>query len=171
MLKVISPEVTAMIIQDEIRRNADSRYDHRLHAVLMVAQGRSCVEVAKLFGDSVRIVQKWVRDFNQVGLSALYDAPIPGRPRRLQAHHMALINATLRKNPADAGMECAIWDGVALSHWIKRELDILLGVRQCQRLFRQQAFRYRKPRPQSAKADLAKQAEYKKTRRSSRTRI
>jgi hypothetical protein len=39
----------------------------------------------------------------------------------------------------------------------------MLGVRQCQRLFRQFGFRLRKPRPVIAKADQDKPAEYKKT--------
>ena len=164
MLRVESPETTTMIIQDEIRRNADSRYEHRLHAVLMVAQEISCAEVARILGDSERIVQKWVKDYNQKGLNALYDAPIPGRPSRLQERHIAMINAVLRRSPEDAGLNCVLWDGKALSYWIKRELNISLGVRQCQRLFRQQEFRYRKPRPRSSKADPLKQTEYKKTR-------
>ncbi len=163
MLKVKSPETATMIIQDEIRRNADARYEHRLHAVLMVAQNISCAKVARIFGDSERIVQKWVKDYNQNGLSALYDAPIPGRPPRLNEKHLAMIDQVLRKNPREAGLDCVVWDGKTLSYWIKREFDITLGVRQCQRIFRQLGFRFRKPRPQSAKADLLKQSEYKKT--------
>ena len=49
-----------------------------------------------------------------------------------------------------------------LSAWIKQELGISLGVRQCQRLFRHLGFRLRKPRPLLAKADPDKQAAYKK---------
>ncbi len=33
-------------LQDEIRRSEESRYDHRLHGVLLVAQGMTCPEVA-----------------------------------------------------------------------------------------------------------------------------
>lgn len=165
MLKVENPETATMIIQNEIRRHADSRYEHRLHAVLMVAQNISCAKVARIFGDSERIVQKWIKDYNQDGLVALYDVPIPGRPSRLNEKHIAMIDKVLRKNPGEVGLGCVIWDGKALSYWIKREFDISLGVRQCQRMFRQLGFRFRKPRFQSAKADLLKQAEYKKTRR------
>jgi hypothetical protein len=35
-------------MQGEIRRSEESRYDHRLHGVLLVAQGMSCPEVAGL---------------------------------------------------------------------------------------------------------------------------
>src|ERR1035438_8766257 len=39
-------------LQDEIRRSEESRYDHRLHGVLLVAQGLTCPEVAALLGDA-----------------------------------------------------------------------------------------------------------------------
>ena len=35
-------------LQDEIRRSQESRYDHRLHGLLLVAQGVRCREVATL---------------------------------------------------------------------------------------------------------------------------
>jgi len=35
-------------LQDEIRRTEESRYDHRLHGVLLVAHGMTCPEVAAL---------------------------------------------------------------------------------------------------------------------------
>ena len=83
MLRVESPETMVMVIQDEIRRNQESRYEHRLHAALLVAQGISCQKVSEVFGDSPRTVQYWIRRFNESGLSGLYDAPISRRPGRL----------------------------------------------------------------------------------------
>jgi hypothetical protein len=46
-------------LQDEIRRSEESRYDHRLHGVLLVAQGLTCPEVASLLGDVPRTVEYW----------------------------------------------------------------------------------------------------------------
>lgn len=171
MLRVKSPETTVMSIQNEMHCNADARYAHRLHAVLMVAQGMSCVQVASVLGDSASAIQKWVKDYNRKGLSALHDAAIPGRPSRLSPEHMKKVESILRKSPKAAGLDCVIWDGKALSYWLKTSLGITLGVRQCQRIFRQIKFRYRKPRPRSAKADPVKQDEYKKNCRPSSSRI
>lgn len=171
MLRVASSEASVMILQDEIRRNSDARYEHRVHAILMVAQKMSCAKVATVLGDSVGAVQNWVKKYNRDGLPALYDAPIPGRPSQLTATAIQRINKALRSSPKSAGIDCAMWDGKALSYWINKELGISLGVRQCQRIFRQLEFNLRKPRPKSAKADPSKQAEYKKTFRTSRSRI
>jgi len=55
-----------------------------------------------------------------------------------------------------------LWDGKTLSAFIEKRYGIELGVRQCQRLFRQLGFRLRKPRPAIALADPELQKEHKK---------
>lgn len=60
-------------LQDEIRQTAESRYQHRLHAVLLVAQGMDCRQVATLLGDSGARVETWVRQFETVGFAGLRD--------------------------------------------------------------------------------------------------
>jgi len=67
-------------LQDEIRRSEESRYDHRLHGLLLVAHGLSCREVAQLLGDSPRTVQYWVTRFDKEGLAAMVEGERPGRP-------------------------------------------------------------------------------------------
>ena len=57
-------------LQDEIRRSEESRYDHRLHGVLLVAQGMTCPQVAALLEDAPRSVEYWVRGFVQSGWPA-----------------------------------------------------------------------------------------------------
>src|SRR5271157_4465377 len=47
-LRVADSATIILGLQDEIRRSEESRYDHRLHGVLLVAQGMTCPEVAKL---------------------------------------------------------------------------------------------------------------------------
>ena len=57
------------VLQDEIRRSEEARYDHRLHGVLLVAQGMSAPKVAQFLGDGTRTVEYWVERFNAEGLS------------------------------------------------------------------------------------------------------
>jgi transposase len=162
-LTISDSDTMVLALQDEIRRSQEARYDHRLHAVLLVAQGMTCPDAATLLGDSTRIVQYWVNRFEQEGFSGLADADRPGRPRKLEDHHLGTINLALRKPPRDAGFSTNIWDGKTLSAYIKQQFDIDFGVRQSQRLFRQLGFRLRKPRPIIAKADAELQAAYKKS--------
>ena len=72
------------------------------------------------------------------------------------------INAALRRMPREIGLGGNVWDGKTLAAWIERQYGIVLGVRQCQRLFRRLGFRLRKPRPAIARADPELQKAHKK---------
>ena len=157
-------ETVIHILQDEIRRSYEARYDHRLHATLLVAQGLSCRNVSELLGDSPRSVAYWVNRFESEGLAGLVDADRPGRPRRLDEQQIDQVQEALRLSPADYGFTANIWDGKLLSHYISQQFGTAIGVRQCQRLFRQLKFRLRKPRPLIAKADPELQRDFKKNR-------
>jgi transposase len=158
----ITDAASILGLQQEIQRSEDSRYDHRLHGVLLVAQGLSCPEVARLLGDAPRSVEYWVHRYEREGLGGLTEGERSGRPGRLSKKQIGEINRVLRATPSDAGMRVNLWDGKTLSAWIEKTYEIQLGVRQCQRLFRQLDFRLRKPRPLLARADPARQKVHKK---------
>ena len=162
-LEIQDAEVMRIAIRQEIERTDESRYDHRLHGVLLVANGRSCGEVAGLFGEDLRTVQRWVRRFESRGFDGLREGERPGRPRMLDARAWQRLARDLRKNPRSFGHAQNLWDGKILSEHLRGRYGVSLGVRQCQRLFTQMGFRLRKPRPQVAQADPAKAAAFKKT--------
>ena len=120
-------------------------------------------EVARLLGDSPRTVAYWVSRFEEEGLAGLVDAERSGRPRRLMEHQIETIDAALRQQPVDFGLSGNLWDGKTLAAFVYGQWGIELGVRQCQRLFRQLGFRLRKPRPLIASADPEEQRRVKKT--------
>lgn len=161
-LNISDAQTIVLGLQDEIRRSQESRYDHRLHGILLVAQGMSCPEVSRLLGDSPRTVENWVHRFEERGLNGLIEGERQGRPKCLNSDQLKEINIALRKFPSDIGLTGNLWDGKTLSAFIKRNYGVCLGVRQCQRMFRQFGFRLRKPRPQIAHANPELQREYKK---------
>ncbi len=161
-LTIADAPTVILALQDEIRRTDESRYDHRLHAVLLVAQGMTCRHAAAALGDAPRTVEYWVRDFERAGLAGLQEGRRPGRPRRLTDEQLTIIGQVLRKPPEDAGLTANLWDGKTLCAYLQREFAIDLGVRQCQRLFKSMGFRMRKPRPQIAHADAERQSVHKK---------
>jgi len=150
-------------LQDEIRRSEESRYDHRLHGVLLVAQGATCPEVGRLLGDAPRTVEYWVQRFEAKGFAGLTEGQRSGRPTRLTEAQLREVDRALRQTPRDLGLTGTLWDGKTLSAWIEQRFPIQLRVRQCQRLFRQRGFRLRKPRPLIAHADPERQKTHKKT--------
>jgi transposase len=161
-LTISDSSVMVLGLQDEIRRSTESRYDHRLHGVLLVAQGVNCCRVAELLGDAPRTVEYWVRRFEERGLAGLQEGQRSGRPCRLNPQQVAEIQDALRKRPSDFGLSGNLWDGKTLAAHIERAYGLSLGARQCRRFFRQWKFRWVKPRPLIARADPARQAEHKK---------
>lgn len=162
-LTVINAPSMVNLLQNEIHRNDESRYDHRLHGVLLVALGYSCSESAKILGHTVTTVENWVNRFNNGGFISLRDEPHTGRPPALSVAQMDEIRKEVAEDPKKLGYDQNLWDGKLLSHHILFQYGISLSVRQCQRIFHKLDFRQRKPRPISSKADKEKQDCFKKT--------
>jgi len=162
-LKIEDAEIMKVALQQEIVRSGESRYDHRLHGVLLVCAGKTCYEVAELFGHSPRTIEYWVERFERRGFAGLEDGERPGRPSALDPPTRQRIGQDLRRSPRELGYAQNLWDGKLLSHHLATNHDVQVGVRQCQRLFRELGFRRRKPRPVIAQADPQAQQAYKKT--------
>lgn len=161
-LTLSNPEII-FGIQDEIRRTEEARYDHRLHAVLLIGQGMTCPQVAKKFGDARGSVRNWVNQFEKDGFAGLVDRERCGRPPRLDEKQLQEISRVLRRAPTEVGIDQNFWDGKALAEWIKIRYKKIFGVRQCQRMFHKFGFRLRKPRPMVAFPDPVARKALKKT--------
>ncbi len=134
-LRIQDPESVAKALQDEIRRSEESRYNHRLHAVLLISQGLSAPEVADRLGDSVRAVELWVRRFQEKGVAGLRESRRPGRPSRLSEEQLAQVLVAVRSRPSQAGINADRWDANTLSVYL-RSLGVNLKPRQCCNLLR-----------------------------------
>ena len=161
-LEIEDAQIMRLAIQDEIMRSEQSRYDHRLHGILLVSSGFSCYRVAEMFGHSPRTVQSWVHHFERSGFAGLEEHPRPGRPSLVDDVVREAIGRDLRRSPREFEYGQNLWDGKLLSHHLAGVYGVRIGVRQCQRLFRQLGFRLRKPRPLIAHADPVLQATHKK---------
>jgi transposase len=169
-LEIADREVMEIALQNEIHRSEEARYDHRLHGVLLACRGMSAYEIGELLGHDPTTIQRWIKSFEARGFSGLKDQERQGRPTRLSPEQVRTIDQDLRKSPRDFGYAQNLWDGKLLSHHIAQHGNVVLGVRQCQRLFHQLEFRLRKPRPVIARADGEAQEAFKKTPRPGRKR-
>jgi len=164
-LEIADREVMEIALQNEIHRSEEARYDHRLHGVLLACRGMSAYEVGELLGHNPTTIHRWIKSFEAKGFSGLEDEERQGRPKRLSVQQLRGVDRDLRKSPREFGYTQNLWDGKLLSHHIAQREQVVLGVRQCQRLFHQLKFRLRKPRPVIARADGEAQEAFKKTPR------
>jgi transposase len=162
-LEIADADVIRIAVQQEIARSDESRYDHRLHGLLLITGGHSCQQVAELFDEDRRTVQRWVKRFEAHGLEGLREGERPGRPPVLDAKQWAALGRDLRRSPGAFGHPAQLWDGKLLTEHLRQRYGVRLGVRQCQRIFGQMGFRRRLPRPQVAQSDPIKVAAVKKT--------
>jgi len=161
-IQIKDNQIMQEAIQQEILRNEDSRYDHRLHGILLVSKGMSCYKAGELLGHDSTTIQRWVNDFNANGFSGLYDKERPGRPTSLSPSQWEKLSEDLRKHPKEFGYIQNLWDGKLLAYHLSSHYGIEIGVRQCQRIFHKFGFRRRKPRPVIAKGDPLAQKAFKK---------
>ena len=110
-LVMADADVMRMAIQQEIARSDESRYDHRLHGLLLVTGGHSCQQVAELFGEDRRTVQRWVTRVDTHGLTGLRDGARLGRPATLNTKQWAALGRDLRREPQTFGHAGHLWDG------------------------------------------------------------
>lgn len=162
-LTIPDAETFAAAVEDEIDGTPEGRYYHRLHVVLLVLRGYSCHEAARVYGDSPRTVQYWVHRLTSQGLTALREADRPGRPPRLSESEKDMLREELKASPRTLGYDQNLWDGRVLSHHLDVRYGVALGVRQCQRLFRELGFTLQRPRRQAQEADPLLQDAFKKT--------
>jgi transposase len=162
-LEISDVSVMREALQQEILRSQESRYDHRLHGLLLISQGLDCYQVAEWLGQNPTTVQRWVHRFERHGFAGLEEGDRSGRPPRLTEGQLAQADRDLRRSPRQFGYPQNLWDGKLLAHHLRQACGVRLGSRQCQRIFHLLRFRLRKPRPVIAQADPVAQARYKKT--------
>ena len=135
-LEVTAPESVQAALRQEEARSSHSRFVHRLHCLLLVGAGRSCYEVAEVFGDDPRSVERWVHEFQQHGIEGLREKPHPGRHATLADEQLRQLELALRNCPRELGYAADAWNSKSLRAEILRRFGVTLSGRHCQRLFR-----------------------------------
>lgn len=122
--------------QSIVNSSSESKFMHRVVMVnLMLSGGLSSRQLSKLSGIPQRTMSQWLCKVDEQGFEALRAIKQEGRPSKLQDSQMAEISDVIKKEPADFGYK--VWDGPSLSGFVKTKYNVILSIRQCQRLLRQ----------------------------------
>jgi len=120
--------------EDETRMTGNLRFVHRLYCLRAIAQGLSCAQVAGIYDESTRTIERWAQRFDSQGVEGIRDENRPGRCASLNVRQRAAIEAAIGHAPAYSGVRAAKWNGQLLSAYIHTEYDVSLSIRQCQRI-------------------------------------
>ena len=135
-LEVTTPAAVQAALRQEGEHSPQSRFVHRLHCLALVGAGQSCYEVAAVFGDDPRSIERWVRKFQQFGIEALREKPHPGRHAILGDAQMRRLALALKSVPREMGYAAEVWNSMLLRAEIARRYGMTLSARHCQRLLR-----------------------------------
>lgn len=172
-LELKSPEEIKIEIQKYFKKSEEAKFIHRLHGILLKIDNKdnACETIAQLFGQSSRTISNWINKVNRAGsIEVLRDKAKPGRNSKLDFEQLDKIKSVLQSPPELSGVSANIWDGKSLAFYIKKEFDVELGVRQCQRMFKKLGFSLKRARPIVSKGDAEKKEASKKTKRANEKR-
>ena len=123
----------------------------RRKAVVAVRQGQKQIIVAKIFGVTPRIVNKWVKQYRVGGMKSLCGKP-QGRPRggKLKGWQAARIaQIVIDRHPEQLKLPFYLWTREAVAQLIERKYGIHLSVWTVGRYLARWGFTPQKPMRQA----------------------
>jgi transposase len=124
------------LIQASLKASYKQRFLHRLHCVLLIAEGRNCYEVARWFGEDPRTIERWVHALDAHGADGLREHRSGGRPTKLAGEQVQRVALDLQTPPHACGYPERQWSGKRLALHLEGRYGIKLSPRQCQRMMR-----------------------------------
>src|SRR5882672_5064417 len=113
----VSPAARAELERLQRAPSTPAGLSRRARAVLLMAQGRSGVEIAERIGYTVVQVSRIRRRYADSGVAGLHDRPKSGRPPTVSARKRAQIVALTHRPP-----------GRGMTHWTTRDVARTAGV-------------------------------------------
>jgi transposase len=139
----------------QAERNGQNR--RRLHALWLLRQGRTLVEVCEIIGVHYRTMQEWLAWYRQGGIDEVVAHRHGGhsaQERRLSTEQEAEL-----KRKADAGEIRSITDGVK---WAQESYQVTYTYWGMRHVFHRLHLKLKVPRPRNPKASAEEQEAWKK---------
>ena len=128
------------------RTDPDPRVRHRAQAVLLLDEGHSVSEVARLWQTARHCIQSWRDRFLASGIPSLVDKPHTGRPCKLGPDDLAWLENVLSKSPKDYGFLSTNWTVIDLTELLAQQRKKRVSKDTVHRALLKLGFRYRRPR-------------------------
>jgi transposase len=136
-VEIKQPALAKKILLRELNRNGESKFDLRLVALLLLANGISTFRTARILAIHQTTVQRWAKNFNDNGTSGLKDETRPGRPSTIPSRVKASLEEDFLKSPAQNGHDAMTWTGRLVVQHLRKKYGMRIGIRQSQRLYQQ----------------------------------
>lgn len=130
-----------------LREATEVRTYRRVQAVLLVAQGRTIPEAARITGTRPWSVYHWVRAYVHTHRpDRLRDAPRSGRPPVAQTITDARLVREFRRDPMRLGYRATGWTVSLLADHLQQKYGCAISPRTLRRRMRDLDLRWKRPR-------------------------
>ncbi len=127
-------------------------------AIIMLGTGSNRDQVMRACDVTSRALRKWIAAFNKRGIDGLIVRKRTGRPRRITKQTAKNLKQDI-ENPQKAGRE--FWTARAFHGYLKEQYQINCSYATVLRLFHEQGFSLKVPRPWPDRQDEKKREEFK----------
>lgn len=144
-----------------IKSQPNGKFIHKVGIVNLVLSGIPVSTISKYVSESVNTITLWVKKVDEHGFNSLIPGKHSGRPPKLTKVQLEELKQCLQKDPGEYNYR--VWDGPALSAFVKQKYQIDMSVRQCQRLFHNLGFSLQRPQIfPNQNSDSPERKEFKK---------
>ncbi|HBI5122617.1 IS630 family transposase [Salmonella enterica] len=141
------PDEERQLMRKEAQQTHDKNHARRLIAMLMLHQGMTVTDVARLLCAARSSVGRWINWFTLHGVEGLKSLR-PGRaPRWPVADILQLLPLLVQRSPKDFGWLCSRWSTELLALVINRLFDVTLHRSTLHRYLRQADMVWRRAAP------------------------
>jgi transposase len=141
------------------RQETDAKLAKRLRIVILAIRGYTAPAVAMSLGLSRRIVQRWVRRYNDEGIPGLEDQRGNQRGGPLTPEQEVYVRQRLEAGPTSEDKVCSL-RGADMQCLIQQEFGIWRCLSAIYGLLHRMGYSYLRPRPKHSKADAEAQAAF-----------
>ena len=142
---------------ERVEKNADRA--KRLRIIILGIEGWTAPAVAMAVGLTRRICQRWVRRYNEDGLSGLDDRRGHEPRLPLTPQQQEQVRQRLDAGPTDQDEVCSL-RGKDVQRILAQEFNLLRSLASVYHLLHRLGYSYLRPRPRHRKADPEKQAAF-----------
>ena len=130
----------------------------RLMIMLALIQGFSADQVARLYGETRRTIQNYLRRFNEQGIDGLIEKKSSGRRRKISPQQSEQYIGLIEK-PAAAGQ--THWTGRKFHGYLREQLHQEIGYSTVVRWLQQQGYRLKVPQPWPDRQDEQRRQQFR----------
>ena len=127
------------------RQTNDADVRSRCEMLLLSNEGLSPRQIAQRVRFSGRTVRRWIDRYEMQGLPGLSSQSPPGRPARVTAHYLSVLESAIEQFPRDLDLPFSNWTTQNLADYMAQQTDIRISARQVENYLKAQGWRLRRP--------------------------